>query len=112
MATLSQLLMHATPKTCVNLNQTFHLLTPIIFPRSLQLAPAALARRGCLPLGARRSPSVFRYLYWLTPSANARCCRTPKGDQPRVVAVIMANPEGAKAREPYQDFYVEGFPSE
>ena len=36
----------------------------------------------------------------------------PKSDQLRVVAVDMANPEGAKAREPYQNFYGEGLPSE
>jgi hypothetical protein len=33
-------------------------------------------------------------------------------DKLRVVAEIMANPEGAKAREPYQNFDGEGFPSE
>ena len=47
-------------------------------PRSLRLAPATLARRGCLPLGARRSPSVLWY-YIIAPNGAKR-------DQPRVVA--------------------------
>ena len=33
-------------------------------------------------------------------------------DELRVVAETMANPEGAKAREPYQNLDGEGLPSE